>query len=169
MKNIFFILAFIATTFAVHAQVGVTVQAINADDVPAAVISSQATYFPGVTVHVWEKQTASGRNTSADRYIANFQNNGQKARARYYPNGTGTTAVTYYGGSQLPAEIQEAAATNYAGYTLTSGEQIVTLPTSDAYFRLRLRKGAKKLVVYTDESGNELSIDEVPEVVADCE
>ena len=169
MKNIFFILSFIALAFVAQAQVGVTVQAIDADDVPSAVITSQATYFPGVTVNVWEKQTARGRNTSGDRYIANFKNNGQKARARYYTNGTGTTAVTYYSGSQLPTEIQEVAATNYPGYILNSGEQIVTLPTSDIYYRLRLRKGAQKLVVYTDKNGNELSIDEVPDAVEECE
>jgi len=162
MKNIFFILVFIATTFVTQAQVGVSVQAVNADDVPAAVISSQTTYFPGVNVNLWEQQTANGRNESADRYIANFQNNGQKARARYYPNGTGTTAVTYYSSSQLPAAIQETAANNYEGYTLESGEQIVTLPTSDIFYRLRLRKGAQKLVVYTDENGTEVSLDDLP-------
>lgn len=167
MKNIFFILAFIATTVVAQAQIGVTVQAIDADDVPAAVISSQASYFPGVTVNVWEKQTARGRNTSGERYIANFRNNGQKARARYYANGTGTTAVTYYSGSKLPTEIQEVAATNYAGYTLFSGEQITLLPTNDVYYRLRLRSGAKKLVVYTDANGNELSNDEVPDEVVE--
>lgn len=165
MKNIFFILAFIATTFVAHAQVGVTVQAVSADDVPAAVITSQASYFPGVNVNVWEQQTARGKNNSAERYIANFQNNGQKARARYYPSGVGTTATTYYRGSQLPAAIQEAAAANYDGYTLNSGEQIVTLPTSDIYYRLRLRKGLQKLVVYTDANGNEVSPDELSEEI----
>ncbi len=165
MKNIFFILAFIATTFVAQAQVGVTIQAIDADDVPAAVISSQATYFPGVNVNVWEQQIAKGQSKSANRYIANFQNNSQKARARYYPSGVGTTATTYYSSSQLPAEIQEAAATNYDGYTLNSGEQIVALPTNDIYYRLRLRKGAQKLVVYTDQNGNEVSLDELPEVM----
>lgn len=165
MKNIFFILAFIATTFVTQAQVGVTVQAINANDVPAAVISSQATYFPGVNVNVWEQQTANGQSNSASRYIANFQNNGQKARARYYPSGVGTTATTYYSSSQLPAAIQEAAATNYEGYTLGSGEQVVVLATNDIYYRLRLRKGAQKLVVYTDENGKQVSLDDLPEVM----
>jgi hypothetical protein len=165
MKNIFFILAFIATTFVAQAQVGVTVQSVNADDVPAAVISSQASYFPGVNVNVWEQQTAKGPNKSAERYIANFQNNGQKARARYYPGGMGTTATTYYSSSQLPTAIQEAAATNYEGYTLNSGEQIVILPTSDIFYRLRLRKGPQKLVVYTDETGTEISPDDLPEVM----
>ncbi len=165
MKNIFFILSFIASTFVAQAQVGVTVQAINADDVPAAVISRQATYFPGANVNVWEQQTANGQSNSADRYIANFQNNGQKARARYYPNGNGTTATTYYSGSQLPAEIQETAASNYDGFTLESGEQIQILPTSDIYYRLRLRKGAQKLVVYTDENGTEVSAENLPSVM----
>lgn len=169
MKNIFFILAFIATTFVAHAQVGVTVKAVNADDVPAAVITSQASYYPSVNVNVWEHQTAKGKNNSAERYIANFQNNGQKARARYYPSGAGTTATTYYPGSQLPTAIQEAAAINYAGYTLNSGEQIAVLSTSDIFYRLRLRKGAQKLVVYTDANGNEVSPDELSEEVKEDE
>ena len=169
MKNIFFILAFITTTFVAHAQVGVTVKAVNADDVPAAVITSQASYFPGANVNVWEQQTANGKNNSAERYIANFQNSGQKARARYYTNGTGTTATTYFSGSQLPAAIQDTAATNYPEYTLVSGEQIITLPTDDIFYRLRLRKGAQKLVVYTDESGNEVSPDELSEEVEEDE
>ncbi len=165
MKNIFFILSFIASTFVAQAQVGVTIQAVDADDVPAAVISSQATYFPGANVNVWEQQTASGQSNSAERFIANFQNNGQKARARYYPSGAGTTATTYYSGSQLPTAIQETAATNYEGYTLESGEQIIALPTSDIFYRLRLRKGAQKLVVYTDENGAEVSLDDLPSVM----
>lgn len=165
MKNLFFILVFIASTFAVYAQVGVTVQPVNADDVPAAVISSQASYFPGINVNVWEKQTVEGQSESAERYIANFQNDGQKARARYYTNGVGTTATTYFSGSQLPTAIQDAAAANYSGYTLESGEQIITLPTDDVFYRLRLRKGAQKLAVYTDESGNEVSADNLPEMM----
>lgn len=169
MKNFFFILSFIASIVVVQAQVGVSIQTVDADDVPAAVISSQANYFPGVKVNVWEKQTAKGRNNSGERYVANFQNNGQKARARYYANGRGSTAVTYFGGSQLPTELQEVAASNYAAYTLTSGEQIISLPSSDTFYRLRLRNGAQKLVVYTDENGNELSGNEVPEEVAEDE
>jgi len=155
-------LAFIATTFAAQAQFSGSIQTIDADDVPALVISSQATYFPDATVTVWKKQTASGRKRSAERYVANFRNDGQKARARYYKNGAGATAVTYYKGSELPAAIQEAAATNYADYTLVSGEQIITLPTSDICYHLRLRKDAQKTTVYVDESGKELSEEEVP-------
>jgi len=165
MKNLFFILVFIASTFAANAQIGASVQAVNADDVPAAVISSQASYFPGINVNVWEKQTVRGQSKSVERYIANFQNSGQKARARYYTNGVGTTATTYFSGSQLPTAIQDAAAANYSDYTLESGEQIIALPKDDVFYRLRLRKGAQKLVVYTDESGNEVSGDNLPEVM----
>lgn len=89
----------------------------------------------------------------------------KKARARYYTNGVGTTATTYFSGSQLPTAIQDAAASNYADYTLYSGEQIIALPTGSVYYRLRLTKGAQRLVVYTDESGNEVAADDLPEVV----
>ncbi len=165
MKNIFFLLAFFASTLVVQAQFSGTVQAIDANEVPAAVISSQATYFPGITVTVWEKQSAKGRNKTLDRYVANFKNNGQKARAKYYQSGAGTTATTYYAGSKLPAEIKSAAESNYASYTLNSGEQITVLQKSEVFYRLRLRKGAQKLVVYVDENGNELSQQDVPDEV----
>ena len=165
MKNIFFILLFIASAFTAQAQLSGSVQTINADDVPAAVISSQATYFPGINVSVWEKQSVNSPKKNQDRYIANFRNNGQKARAKYHQNGTGTTATTFYEGSKLPTTIKDAAASNYGAYTLTSGEQITLLQKGEIYYRLRLRKGAQKLVVYVDENGNELSQQEVPEEV----
>ena len=168
MKNILFILSLVACSFVTQAQVNASLQAVDANDVPAAVISSQATYFPGITVTVWEKQSTSARSKSAERYVANFRNNGQKARAKYTPNGAGTTAITYYSGSKLPAAIQNAVATNYAGYTLTSGEEIIALQKDETYFRLRLRKGAQKLVVYVDENGNELSAQQVPDEVEEA-
>lgn len=168
MKNILFILAFIATTFTVQAQVNGSIQKIDADEVPAAVIASQASNFPAATVTVWEKQSATGRKRSGERYVASFNNNGQAARAKYAKNGIGSTAITFYDGEQLPAVIQEAAATNYDGYTLNSGEQIQVLSTKDIFYRLRLRKGAQKLVVYVDATGNEVSKEEVTEEVEEA-
>lgn len=69
---------------------------------------------------------------------------------------------------QLPQAIQDAAKTNYTGYTLTSGEQITVLPTGVIYYRIQLRKGAQKLVVYVDANGQEITKDNLPKTVTEA-
>lgn len=164
MKSLFSIVLFTIITVASHAQATLTVQKVDASAVPQAVLTAQNAYFPGVTVTYWEKQTASAQDKSGDRYIANFD----QTRARYYTNGTGITATTYLTAKQLPQAIQDAAKTNYTGYTLTSGEQITVLPTGVIYYRIQLRKGAQKLVVYVDANGQEIAKDNLPKMVTEA-
>ncbi len=165
MKNLFVLMLFVAATFAANAQVTVSVKKVDAAEVPQAVLDAQESYFAGTTVNLWEKQSASARDRSGARYVANFQLDGQKARARYYANGTGISATSYYVAKELPQDIQDAAATNYGGYRLNSGEKIMLLNQNETIYRLRLRKGAQKLVVYVDENGDEISRSEVPDEV----
>ncbi len=169
MKNAVLFLFFVATVFVANAQATFTVQKVDASAVPQAVRDAQEKFFAGITVTYWEKQTASAKNKSGDRYVANFKKDGQNTRARYYTNGTGISATSYYTAKQLPQAIQDAAKTNYAAYTLTSGEQIQLLNQSKSFYRIRLRKGAQKLVVYVDGNGKELSKDSVPTEVKEDE
>lgn len=167
MKTSFLLLLCLAASLNLHAQLQFSVQAVAAEEVPQAVHDAQAGFFPGITVNVWEKQSASARSKSGDRYVANFQKDGQKSRARYYANGKGISATTYYTAKELPEVIRTAAAENYAAYQLTSGEAIQVLNQQKSFFRLRLRKGAQKLVVYVDANGQELSKDSIPEEVVE--
>ena len=162
MKNLLIVLAMLTLTFNLSAQAGASVQKVDASEVPQAVLDAQNQYFPGITVNFWEKQSASFRDKSGARYVANFQNNGQKTKARYYSNGTGGTATAYHVAKELPQAIQNAAASNYPNYKLLSGEQITALAKSKSAFRLRLRNGAQRLVVFVDANGNELSANSLP-------
>lgn len=164
MKNVLAVFSLLSIGFyTLSAQgIGYKVQVVDADDVPSAAITAQERFFSGISVNRWEKHTISGKENSKDRFVAAFKKDGQNTRARYTQEGIGISATTYYLGSQLPQAIQDAAAANYAGYKLVSGEQIQLLEKSDEAYRIRLRKGAQKLVVYVDEHGDELDKPEVP-------
>ncbi|MEL7120109.1 MAG: hypothetical protein AAFO07_11730 [Bacteroidota bacterium] len=114
MKTVFVFLLSVCLTGTLMAQVNFSVQAISVEEVPEAVQTSQSGNFPGISVAQWEKQMASAQGESGTRYVANFKDGGnQLVRARYYTDGTGITATTYYAASQLPSIIKDAAARNY--------------------------------------------------------
>ena len=170
MKTVFVFLLSVCLTGTAMAQLSFSVQAISIEDVPQAVQTTQSGNFPGITVAQWEKQTASTQGESGTRYVANFKDGGnQVVRARYYTNGTGVTATTYYAASQLPSVIKDAAARNYPDYKLTSGEKIFLLSTQKSYYRIRLRKGAQKLVVYVNNNGEEIQRKNIPSQVREDE
>lgn len=151
------------------AQLNFSVQKVSAEDVPANAISNQASNF-SATVLAWEKQTANAGGKSVTRYVSSFTDQTKTiSRARYTNSGSALTATTYYRAEQLPTVIQDAAKANYAGYTLESGEKILYIPTKQNIFRLRLRKGAQKLVVYVDNNGKELSKENLPEPMVEDE
>ena len=169
MKNMIVFSFLLFSVTLATAQVSYQVSVIDADEVPASVITAQERFFSGISVNRWEKHAYSGRERTKDRFVAIFRSNGQSTRARYSTGGKGITATTYYNGTNLPQAIQDAAASNYNGYRLMSGEQIQVLEKSYTVFRVRLRKGAQKLVVYLDEQGSEIEKPEVPEEVIEDE
>ena len=164
MRTLFVFLLALSLCSSAIAQLNLNVQSIPAEEVPEAVKNSQTEYFPGLSVKLWEQHTASGPEQSANRFVASFQAGSRQAvRARYLSDGTGTTASTYYlSGTQFPSIIQSSAAQNYPDYTLNSGEKLQLLATGTTIFRLRLRNGAQKLVVYVDSNGNEIRRNGVP-------
>lgn len=169
MKTVFVFLLSLCLYGVTYAQVNFKIEKVSADEVPANVVATQSAIF-SVAVRSWEKQTASGNNKAGTRYVASFMEQAKiVTRARYTDSGTGLTATTYYRAEQLPTVIQEAAATNYGGYKLESGEKVLYISTKENFFRLRLRKGAQKLVVYVDNNGNELEKNEVPDEVVEDE
>lgn len=170
MKNFLFLSLFICISSLITAQsYSYSITVVDASAVPSVVTSAQETYFPGVSVTRWEKHTTTGKDKSKDRYVAAFNDNGQKARARYTYQGKAISATTYYAGSQLPQAIQDAATTNYPGYKLMSGEKTVALTSSKEVYRIRLRKGAQKLVVYVDANGKEISKNQIPSDISEDE
>jgi len=166
MKSVFVFLFMVGLSSSAFAQLNISAQIIAAEEVPAAVQTAQTGYFPGLTVNQWEEQTASGPSNSGAQYVASFKDaSNQVVRARYAASGQGTTATTYYAsGTQLPSIIQSAAQ-NYPGYQLKSGEKLQVLANERIIFRLRLRNGAKKLVVYVNSNGEEISKNNLPREV----
>lgn len=170
MKKTIFFALFVSVVTLINAQsVNYKVTVVQESEVPAAVVSAQNGFFSGVTVNRWEKYTTTAKDKSKDRYVAIFLVEGQNTRARYTYQGKGISATTYYSGKKLPQAIQDAAAANYAGYTLLSGEMIKSLESGKSVFRIRLRKGVQKLVVYVDANGKEVSKDSLPSTVTEDE
>ena len=169
MKTVFVFLLSLCLYGITSAQINFKVEKVSAEEVPANAIANQASNF-SATVLSWERQTAGARGKSITRYVSTFTEQTKTiTRARYTDSGAALTATTYYRAGQLPAVLQEAAAANYPGYKLESGEKIVYIPTKQNVFRLRLRKGAQKLVVYVDNNGKELEKDDLPEPVVEDE
>ncbi len=170
MKTAFVFLLTVCLYGTTFGQLSFNIQTVSADEVPEAVQTAQTGYFPGLSVNLWEKQTASGPENMATKFVASFQGSGnQLIRARYLQVGTGLTASTYYTGKQLPSAIQSAAANNYPDYKLVAGQKVLLLGTNKSIFRIRLRNGAQKLVVYVDSNGEEISRRDVPREVLEDE
>ncbi len=171
MKTVFVFLLSVCLYGTTLAQINFNIEVVPADEVPEAVLSAHNGYFPNISVLSWEKQTASGRNESLSRFVASFKEADKTlTRARYLQNGEGITATTYHPGPKLPSVIKDAAAEHYADYTLMSGEKLLLLPTGKNIFRIRLRKGvSKKLVVYLNNDGEEISRKDIPKEVVEEE
>ncbi len=166
MKTIFVFLLSVCLSGAVFGQLRFTVDAIPVEEVPEAVQTAQADYFPDHSVYLWEKQTATGPQQNAVvRIVASFKGqNNQVIRARYLTDGSGLSASTVYlSAAQYPTAIQDAVKQNYPDYTLMTGQKVEVLSTGNTLFRVRLRKSlTNKIVVYYDKNGEEISRNDIP-------
>jgi len=170
MKNLLWFLCALCTTVVVQAQGSFTAKAIDASEVPQVVLDAQSSLFSGSEVDQWRIQEGEGgRGNSGTNYIATFVLEGQRTRARYSEDGKGIVAVTYFKANELPSAIQESASTNYSDFQLVRGEFIRGLQEGKNVYRISLRDGAKRLVVFVDENGNEIKKENVPEEMQDVE
>lgn len=166
MKNALLSMLFLLGATFSMAQVTLNAVKIDVSEVPAIVLDEQRANFPEATVRVWKKQTVKGkRGNNGLNYIAEFLSGNQTARARYTKDGKGVVAVIAYSANTLPQGIKDVAAADYSDMTLVKGENLTALKSGTSFFRVHLRKGAKKVIVYTDENGNEIQPQNVPEEV----
>ena len=170
MKNLFVLITLTCAYIFSLGQSTVTREVVSADAVPVSVVNTQTVTFPNTTVDRWEKASGTIKGKSGTRYIAIFKQFDQRVRARFTENGSGISATTYYAGPKLPQAIQDAATANYEGYKLRSGEKIQSLKgNGKEVYRIRLRKGAQKLVVYVDETGKEIEKKNMPSEITEDE
>ena len=139
---------------------------MDAGAVPSAVVQAQDSNFPGITVRQWKKQEYQGKRSSSTQYLAVFTQNGQNTRVRYTDTGRGISTYTTYGPEALPTPITETISTTYADYSLTGAAEIASLQQAWSGFRIRLRKGGQKLVVWLNADGELINPQGVPQEVS---
>jgi hypothetical protein len=131
---------------------------VSASDVPAMVIDAFNDDFKASVIK-WQKGVYTGTKKSTTRYIAVFDLEGLRTRARYQEDGKGISYSSFYirkTVGTLPEEVKEFWKSNYPDWLLPSAEHIRSLLSEKEVYRLRMRQGSKKLVAYVDESGKEL-------------
>lgn len=170
MKNLIFtgMLAILGVAAAQAQEGSVTFNFVNVEpsEVPPAVIQAQAEDFPGSTVDQWKRHEASTENHEGERYIAIFKIDDKYSRARYKPDGEGISYYTVYRPAQLPAPVTSYVESNYEGYRIMSANYIGSLVKDTAAFRISLRKGAMKAIIWLDEQGQLVEADSIPAEMA---
>ena len=167
MKTIYTLITILfLTTTTVFSQYSYVVKKINPNLVPKEVITEFEDIFSDVKTIRWEKHTGKGKKRSHVKYVVIFDKDGIRSRARYNPDGSGISATSYYwfkkGVAKLPAKVKNYTASQHPGFKVNSGEKVISLKSSKYIYRLRLRKGTSKLVVYVNESGEMIDKNNLP-------
>ncbi|MEL6972391.1 MAG: hypothetical protein AAFZ63_03650 [Bacteroidota bacterium] len=143
-----------------------TVTVVEASAVPTGIAQSQEANFPGIAVRQWKKQEYSNKRLNSVQYLAVFTQNGQNTRARYQADGRSISSYATYRPEALPTPIQTTLATDYPDHILTGAAEITSLQQGWSGFRIRLREGNQKLVVWLTAEGSPISLQQVPSEVS---
>lgn len=140
-------------------------ETIEASQVPASVTSSFNSKYSGVKVVRWEKHIFTNKKGKKHaKFVCIFDKDGLRSRSRYMPNGTALSATTYYrfkNVQKLPEPIKKYAKTKYPDFKLTGGEKELSHKNGKYVYRIRLKKGPSKVVVYLNENGEEINKDNI--------
>lgn len=175
MKKIIFTLFFLSVVLAGFSQVrgkakvlAAGGKAIDAAQVPEAVKNSFSSAFPSATAVRWEKHGAVTQKRTYVKFVAVYTHEELRCRARYKEDGTALSSSKYFGPNKTPEAIKTAVTSRFSGFTVTGSEEITT-KDGKVFYRTRLRKGASKVITYTDAEGNEVKKDKAPQEVTDGE
>ncbi|MFT3884693.1 MAG: PepSY-like domain-containing protein [Flavobacteriales bacterium] len=119
-------------------------QHVGTPDVPAAVKAAFQKQFPNAQAVKWELE--DGKDLEA-----NFSQDGIHWSAVFTPTGEWRGTEHTIKQEDLPAAVQNAIATNYAGHKVKEAEQ-ADLPTGTAY-EVELKKGGEEMEVVFSPSG----------------
>lgn len=163
MKKLLSLASTFLFVFVLHAQeANLTFEIVDVADVPEAVTTVQEANFPGVSVRQWKKQSLTVQTKSGAQYLAVFNSEGMNTRARYTEVGKGLSAYTSIALTAVPEAIMASINQNYSDYQLIRVAKVTSLKSSQFVYRINLRNGAKKLTVFLDKNGNEMSKDSLP-------
>lgn len=143
MKNIIIVL--FAAVLLSHTACA---QKISADQIPASVISSFKTRFPGVTDVRWEKELSE--------YEANFKMNGNEISANFDANGKWLETEIEIKVSELPVAVQSAIHTYFSGYEIEEASKVESLRHGNCY-EAEIEKGEETLDVLFSADGKLIS------------
>ena len=163
MKKLTFLMVLLLSTSIVFAQTNKKIKKakkahtikIDASKVPQAVKDAQAKQFSSVKIIKWKLKTVKKNNKALKDYIAVFNENGNRVKAHYKPDGTQIAIIHHLPADKVPAGIVSKVNSNYPGFKLKSGVKIQILIKNTVVYRLHLNKPAAKLILYVDESGND--------------
>ena len=164
------VLCFLTFLAGAQSQHALTTEQVAQEEVPEAVQEKFNEDFVDYSLVRWEKQISKGSKKTWTRYVVVFGLDGLKYRARYRADGTGISATAYYRFKtieKLPSAVTEYAKNEYPTYKLNSAEKVQSLKNDGFVYRLRLREGATKVVVYVDETGKKLTKEKMPEELVD--
>ena len=102
-------------TFGAAVAISACGQKLDASKVPAAVKTTFATKYAGLSAK-WEKEDG--------KYEANFKQDGNTMSAMFMPNGTFTESEMDIKVSDLPASVLLYVKQHYAGKTIKAGAKI---------------------------------------------
>jgi hypothetical protein len=142
-------------------------QTIDASQVPDAV--KNAFSATGATAIRWEKHEAKGKSEkSSVKYVAIYDQNGIRSRARYKEDGTALSSSKYLKADQLPANIKSAAETKAQGMKVMGGEEFKT-KKGEVFYRVFTRGGGSKTVTVFDSNGQPVTKDKMHEELKESE
>jgi len=123
--------------------------------VPQAVKDAQTKQFPDVQKIKWRVKAIKTKQGMAKDFIAGFIGTDGIVTAHYKPNGTAMLNIYHLKADKIPSGIASKSKSNYPGFELKRGDKLHFLIKNTTVYRLVFAKPAAKLILYTDESGND--------------
>lgn len=140
---------------------------VDASQVPDAVKNAFAA--TGATATRWEKHEAKGKSEkSYVKYVAIYDQDGIRSRARYKEDGTALGTSKYMKADQLPANVKSAAEAKAQGMKLMGGEEFKT-KKGEVFYRVVARGGGSKTVSVFDSNGQPVTKDKMLEELKESE
>ena len=128
---------------------------IDPANVPQAVKDAQVKQFPNVQKIKWKVKNIKTKEGVANDFIAAFKGTDGIVKAHYKPNGTAVLNIYHLKADKIPSNISSTAKGNYPGFELKKGDKLHFVTKNATVYRLIMTKPAAKLILYTDESGND--------------
>lgn len=128
--------------------ISATAQKINSGQVPQAVSNAFSKQFPNIKAEKWELEDKN--------YEASFDMKGRDCSAIYNPDGIWIETEEEIHVSDIPAAVNNAISTSFAGYKKDETDKVIRSDGS-VTFEIVLQREKEEIEVVFDSSGKVLS------------